>query len=78
MLQQRSPELAREFNEAKRAAEGWSHFVRRSERFPLTAVGDVNVYPLFAEVDRSLLDSTGKPGSSSKSDIAPLTAIKHS
>lgn len=38
-----------EFEEAKRAAEASSFFVRKSGRFPLSGVGDVNTYALFAE-----------------------------
>jgi len=34
---------------AKRGAEGTSLFAHDSERFPLTVVGDVNLYALFAE-----------------------------
>ncbi|KUP95578.1 Eco57I restriction-modification methylase domain-containing protein [Thermobifida cellulosilytica] len=42
-------ELYREFEEAKRKAEGESHFLRLSARYPLTGRGDVNTYALFAE-----------------------------
>ncbi len=38
-----------EFEGAKRAAEASSFFVRKSDRFPLSGVGDVNTYALFAE-----------------------------
>ena len=38
-----------EFEAAKRAAEASSFFVRKSGRFPLSGVGDVNTYALFAE-----------------------------
>ena len=38
-----------EFEAAKRAAEAASIFVRKSSRFPLSGVGDVNTYALFAE-----------------------------
>src|SRR5207248_831887 len=42
-LPERNPPLAREFANAKRDADGQSKFVRTSGRFPLTAVGDVNL-----------------------------------
>jgi hypothetical protein len=42
-------DLFAEFEAAKRAAEASSFFVRKSGRFPLTGVGDVNTYALFAE-----------------------------
>jgi hypothetical protein len=54
--------LHQEFQQALRAAEGQSKFVRASGRFPLTAIGDVNVYALFAEHDRSLLNGSGRAG----------------
>jgi hypothetical protein len=41
--------LYRAFTAAKRDAEAASQFVRGCGRFPLTAVGDVNTYALFAE-----------------------------
>jgi hypothetical protein len=41
--------LYRDFIVAKRGAEGTSLFAHDSERFPLTGVGDVNLYALFAE-----------------------------
>jgi hypothetical protein len=41
--------LYREFIMAKRGAEGTSLFAHEGERFPLTGVGDVNLYALFAE-----------------------------
>ncbi len=51
-----------EFDAAKYRAEAESRFVRASERFPLTAVGDVNTYALFAEQVRTLLSPPGRAG----------------
>jgi hypothetical protein len=42
--------LSDEFEFAKRAAEAASVFVRKTGRFPLSGVGDVNTYALFAEL----------------------------
>ena len=50
------------FDAAKHRAEAESRFVRASGRFPLTAVGDVNTYALFAEHARALLAPTGRAG----------------
>ncbi|NOK64366.1 MAG: SAM-dependent DNA methyltransferase [Chloroflexi bacterium AL-N10] len=50
------------FDQAKHRAEAASRFVRASGRFPLTAVGDVNTYALFAEHARDLLAPTGRAG----------------
>jgi hypothetical protein len=51
-----------EFDAARYRAEAESRFVRASGRFPLTAVGDVNTYALFAEHARDLLSPTGRAG----------------
>jgi hypothetical protein len=50
------------FDLAKYNAEAESRFVRASKRFPLTAVGDVNTYALFAELARNLLNPQGRSG----------------
>ncbi|WP_283134650.1 Eco57I restriction-modification methylase domain-containing protein [Rhizohabitans arisaemae] len=54
--------LYQEFVEAKRQAEGESQFLRGSERYPLTARGDVNTYALFAEHNRAVLHPRGRLG----------------
>jgi hypothetical protein len=51
-----------QFDAARQRAEAESRFVRASGRFPLTAVGDVNTYALFAEHARNLLAPTGRAG----------------
>jgi hypothetical protein len=51
-----------EFEQARQRAEAESRFVRAGGRFPLTAVGDVNTYALFAELDRGLVNATGRAG----------------
>ena len=57
-----NPILAQAFEAAKHEAESTSKFVRFSGRFPLTAVGDVNTYALFAELARELLCQGGAVG----------------
>jgi hypothetical protein len=54
--------LLAEFHEAKRKAEGESHFVRLSGRYPLCGQGDINTYSIFAETARNLLGSRGHMG----------------
>nr|WP_255604379.1 hypothetical protein [Oscillochloris sp. ZM17-4] len=51
-----------QFDAAKYRAEAESRFVRASGRFPLTAVGDVNTYALFAEQVRTVLSPAGRAG----------------
>jgi len=61
-LTRSNPNLAAAFEDAKHAAECSSKFVRQSERFPFTAVGDVNTYALFAEHVRNSISRYGRAG----------------
>jgi hypothetical protein len=72
-LESKDPVLLRAFLEDRRKAEGESHIVRDSsgidektgERrgmFPLCSRGDVNTYTLFVELNRTLLQPTGRVG----------------
>jgi hypothetical protein len=54
--------LHREFEEAKHEAEAASQFVRTGGRYPLTGVGDVNTYAIFAETFMRLISATGRAG----------------
>ncbi|MFZ5615264.1 MAG: Eco57I restriction-modification methylase domain-containing protein [Pseudomonadota bacterium] len=55
--------LYREFEQARRTAEAASGFVHAAGgRYPLTGVGDVNTYALFAETFTQLLAPTGRAG----------------
>lgn len=56
------PALSRDFAAAKHEAEAASKFVRAGGRFPLTSVGDVNTYALFAELSRMLIQHEGRAG----------------
>ena len=51
-----------QYDAALYRAEAESRFVRGSGRFPLTAVGNVNTYALFAELSRTLLAPDGRAG----------------
>ncbi|MEV5383427.1 DNA methyltransferase [Streptomyces sp. NPDC052721] len=51
-----------EFEAAKRRSEGESHFLRVSNRCPLTGRGDINTYAVFAETDRILTSTRGRTG----------------
>ncbi len=44
------PALYSEYKEALAYAEAMSRFVRFTGRFPLTATGDIDLYPMFAEL----------------------------
>ncbi|WP_370012873.1 DNA methyltransferase [Nocardiopsis sp. LDBS0036] len=54
--------LYQEFEEAKRRAEGESHFLRISGRYPMTGRGDINTYAVFSEADRTLVGPRGRMG----------------
>ncbi|MGQ5574296.1 Eco57I restriction-modification methylase domain-containing protein [Streptomyces sp. ECR3.8] len=54
--------LYAEFEAAKRRAEGESHFLRSSNRFPLTGRGRINTYAVFTETDRALTGPNGRTG----------------
>lgn len=54
--------LFEEFMMARRNAEASSLFAHDSGRYPLTGVGDVNTYALFAETFLGLLNEAGRAG----------------
>ena len=64
------PHLHTAFVADKRKAEGESHFIRTSGRYPLCGRGDVNTYTVFAELDRFLLNLRGRAGMVCPSGIA--------
>jgi hypothetical protein len=65
-----NPDLWREWTEATRVAQGQSHFVRESGRYPLCGKGDVNTYALFAEHNWRILAPRGRAGFVVPSGIA--------
>lgn len=69
-LAEHDPDLLQAFADDKRKAEGESHFVRVSERYPLCGRGDVNTYTIFAETSRHIINSHGRVGMIVPSGIA--------
>ena len=61
-LIQNNPALHAEFIAAIHAADCVSKFLRQSDRFPLSATGDINTYAVFAETIRRLLSPNGRAG----------------
>jgi len=61
-LPKEDPSLWQAWSEASREAEGQSHFIRQSDRYPLCGKGDVNTYAIFAEHNRHLLGPRGRAG----------------
>lgn len=61
-LPEENPQLWEEWSAASRKAEGESHSVRQSGRYPLCGKGDVNTYAIFAEHNRNLISPQGRAG----------------
>ncbi len=57
-----NPVLWKEWSRATRVAQGQSHFMRQSGRYPLCGKGDVNTYALFAEHNWKVLAPRGCAG----------------
>jgi len=62
--------LYRAFVAEKRRAEGISHILHNSGRYPLTGRGDINTYAVFAETNRNLIDGSGRLGAILPTGIA--------
>ncbi|PNK05471.1 restriction endonuclease [Cylindrospermopsis raciborskii S07] len=61
-LPKKNPVLAQAFEDAKHDADAQNKFIRESGRFPLTAVGKINTYSVFAETTRKLINDLGRVG----------------
>jgi hypothetical protein len=61
-LASEQPGLREEWLDARRTAEGESHFLRSSGRYPLCGTGDINTYSVFAEHMRAIVVSDGRVG----------------
>lgn len=64
------PSLWAEWCAASRGAEGESHLIRQSGRYPLCAKGDVNTYAIFAEHNHNVVGARGRAGFIVPSGIA--------
>jgi hypothetical protein len=65
-----NPALYAEFRHEKAIADNTGSFLRDSGHFPLTAVGDINLYPIFAGLGRRLISPIGGVGAVIPSGIA--------
>lgn len=57
-----NPQVFNLFEKAKYNSEKLSLFIRLSKKFPLTAIGDINTYPIFAEHFKNLISKKGYSG----------------
>ena len=61
-LETENPHLWRKYQADCQRVEAVNTFFRESERFPLTAIGKLNTYPLFAETFAQLVGARGRAG----------------
>ena len=54
--------LYRRFLDDLRESEGWSHLMRNTGRYPLCGRGDINLYAVFAEAMRNVVNEPGRAG----------------
>jgi hypothetical protein len=59
-LPQNQPELSLEWVDAFRESEGARQLIRESGRFPLTAVGKINTFAVFSELNRTVSQPAGR------------------
>lgn len=76
-LKEDDPRLYQSFLDDSRKAEGESHLIRNSGRYPLCGRGDINVYTIFAEGMRNLLNPLGVMGAILPSGLATDDTTKH-
>jgi hypothetical protein len=69
-LETEDPQLWRTWLNALREADGESHLIRSSGRYPLCGRGDINTYSIFAETNRLILGFLGHIGCIVPSGIA--------
>jgi hypothetical protein len=55
-----NPPLCAEWCDALRESQGASQFMRQGGRYPLCGVGDINTFAVFSELNRFVLDPTGR------------------
>jgi hypothetical protein len=61
-LYKTKPQLINEFENARHDADAESKFARKSGNFLLTAIGDVNTYALFSELNKLIINYNGRVG----------------
>jgi len=70
------PDLHAAFLGDLRKADGTSHLIRSSGRFPLCGRGDINTYSIFAETKCDIISDTGRVGCIVPSGIATDNTTK--
>jgi hypothetical protein len=57
-----NPDLYQKYLDAKSKADNALTYIRNCDRYPLTGKGDINYYPVFAELSHSIVAPTGLVG----------------
>ena len=76
-LPETNAELHRAWGRYQHAVETEAAFARASGRFPLSVVGKINTYPLFADINRGLISERGRTGFIVPTGIATDDTTKH-
>lgn len=76
-LEIEEPALFEIYLKDKREAEGQSHFIRNSSKYPLCGRGDINTYAVFAELKRQILNNKGRLGCVIPTGIATDDTTKY-
>ena len=76
-LETENPALHGAFRAALHGSESRSRFLRASGRYPLCGRGDINLYAVFAETVRRLLNGRGRAGCVLPTGIATDDTTKH-
>jgi len=61
-LRENNINLYKEFENSKKLSESESKFIRESNRFGLSARGDINTYAIFCELSKDLINQNGMMG----------------
>ncbi|MDO9530030.1 MAG: N-6 DNA methylase [Syntrophales bacterium] len=61
-LSSSDPELFDQWLNQKRYDVSYAHFLKSSGLFPLSSVGELNLYPLFVEISDCIIDRSGAAG----------------
>ncbi|MBQ7738628.1 MAG: N-6 DNA methylase [Desulfovibrionaceae bacterium] len=76
-LKTEDPILYDAFHDALKVSNGASHYIRNSGRYPLCGRGDINLYAVFAENMRNMVNDHGRVGCIVPSGIATDDTTKY-
>jgi len=68
-LEKTNPKMSIAYKKKRTFAGNFGHYLRLCGRFPFGSVGDINLYPIFLELSRTLVNEKGRCGIIVKSGI---------